>query len=150
MDFQGEEGGDSPPDSPWSSSSSSSGSDASDATTATQSTLLETTGCQQTTLNSEFNQLAAYLAKEKAPEGLRKALRRIRDALTEREKKTTTDAIQSLQEAIRKLTAQIEAKPTRTDASRPQGTSYAAAAQSWGSSIRGFPPHTRGGCDELN
>ena len=134
MDFQGEGGDDSPPDSPWSSSSSSSSgsgrSDASDATTATQSTLLETTGCQQTTLNSEFNQLAVYLAKEKAPERLRNALKRIRDAFTERiEKQTTTDAIQSLHEAVRKLTVQIEAKPPGTDAARSQGTSYAAAAQ---------------------
>jgi hypothetical protein len=66
--------------SPWSSSSSSSGGDEMGAATATQSTLLETTECRQKQLNNEFNQLAAYLAKEKALEGLHKALGRIYNA----------------------------------------------------------------------
>jgi hypothetical protein len=98
------------------------------AATATQSTLLETTECRQKQLNNEFNQLAAYLAKEKALEGLHKALERIHDAYKRATVQATTDAIHSLQEAVQKLTDQIEAKPTGINASGT-GTSYAAAAQ---------------------
>jgi hypothetical protein len=100
------------------------------AATATQSTLLETTECWQKQLNNEFNQLAAYLAKEKALEGLYKALGRIYDAYKRATAQATTDAIHSLQEAVQKLTDQIEAKPIGINA-LGTGTLYAAAAQ-WG------------------
>jgi hypothetical protein len=130
MDSQSEGGGGSSPGSPRSSSSSSSSrSDATGATTATQSTLLETTGCQQTKLNSEFNQLATYLAEEKAPKGLHDALKRICDAFKRVTTQAATDAIHSLQEAVQKLKIQIEAKPTGINALGPLGTSYAADAQ---------------------
>jgi hypothetical protein len=100
------------------------------AATATQSTLLETTECRQKQLNNEFNQPAAYLAKEKALKGLYKALGRIYNVYKRATAQATTDTIHSLQEAVQKLTDQIEAKPTRINASG-LGTSYTAAAQ-WG------------------
>jgi hypothetical protein len=77
-------------------------------------------------LNSEFNQLAAYLAKEKAPKGLHDALERIRDAYGRTTTQATTVAIYSLQQAVQKLTVQIEAKVTGINATGPR-TSYAAA-----------------------
>jgi hypothetical protein len=44
----------------------------------------------------EFNQLAAYLAKEKALKGLYKALRRIYNVYKRATAQATTDAIHSL------------------------------------------------------
>ena len=67
---------------------------------------------------------------KKAPKALGEALQRIYDAFNENAlKQTTTDAIHTLQEAVKKLTVQIEAKATRTYALGPLGSSYAAAAQ---------------------
>jgi hypothetical protein len=125
MDAQSEGGGSPSPRCSQSSVQSS----ASATTLGTPSTSPATTGCQQTQLNEDFNQLAAYLAKEKAPKGLHNALQRIRDACERVAKQSTTDAIHSLQEAVQKLTVQIEAKPTGLHATGPLGTSYAAAAQ---------------------
>jgi hypothetical protein len=79
-------------------------------------------------LNSEFNQLAAYLAKEKAPKGFYDALERIRDAYGRATTQATTVAIYSLQQAVQKLIVQIEAKVTGINATGPR-TSYAAAQQ---------------------
>jgi hypothetical protein len=116
---------------PWSPDSSESGDSGNrNATTPPCSASYEPNRCQQTNLNAEFEQLAAYLVDRKAPKALCKALQRIQDAFEENaSKQTTTDAIYTLQEAVKKLTVQIEAKPTGTHASGPLGTSYAAAAQ---------------------
>jgi hypothetical protein len=115
MDSDSEGAGGSPSCSPWSSDGGRDGSrsDATNATTTTiPATQPETTGCQQATLKDEFNELAAYLAKEKAPKAIHIAFKRIRDAYTECvDKQTTTDAIRTLQEAVQQLTAKIEAKP---------------------------------------
>jgi hypothetical protein len=127
MDSESEGEGGWPPESPRSSSSSS---DATGATAATQSILPETTGCQQTKLSSEFKQLAAYLAKEKAPKELGGALERIRDAYKRATTPATTDVIHSLQEAVQKLTAQIEARATRINELGLE-TLYAVAAQQY-------------------
>jgi hypothetical protein len=95
--------------SPWKSDESDS-SGKSDATGATATTTIpsQTTRCQQVILNDGFNQLAAYLAKEKAS-------KRVRNA--------------TLQEAVQKLTARIETAPIRLNAAGSLGTSYAASAQ---------------------
>src|SRR5277367_1837312 len=77
-----------------------------------------------------FIQLAAYLANKKALEGLRNSLQRIHDAYYKLvEKQTTTDAIWTLQEAVQKLTKRVEAKPARTHAIGPLGTSYVPPAR---------------------
>ena len=52
----------------------------SDASTPPPSTLYEPIGSQQTHLNEDFEQLATYLVKEKAPKGLYNALKRIYNA----------------------------------------------------------------------
>lgn len=72
MDSESERAGGSPPSSPCSSDGGGNGSkgDAKSATTATSSTLSETLGCQQATLKDEFNELVAYLAKEKVLKGV--------------------------------------------------------------------------------
>jgi hypothetical protein len=90
----------------------------------------KTIGCQQTTLEDEFEELAAYLAKEKAPKAVRNAFKWIYDAYAKRvDKQATSDAIRTLQEAVQKLTAKIEAKPVGPNATGLSGSSYAAAAQ---------------------
>jgi hypothetical protein len=116
---------------PWSPSSSEGGDRRySNATTPPRGASYEPNRCQQTNLNAEFEQFAAYLVDRMAPKALREALQRIQDAFEENaSKQTTTDAIHTLQEAVMKLTVQIEAKTTGTHASGPLGTSYAAAAQ---------------------
>jgi len=65
MDSQSEGGGGSPPRSLKSSGSGGRYSDATSATTPSL-TLYEAIGHQQTNLKDEFEQLAAYLANEKA------------------------------------------------------------------------------------
>jgi hypothetical protein len=76
----------SPPSSPCSSDGGGNGSksNTTSATTTTPSTMSETLGCQQATLEDEFIELVAYLAKEKPPKGVRYAFKRIYDAYTER------------------------------------------------------------------
>jgi len=64
MDSQSEGGGGSLPGSPQSSCGRG---------TYIPFNPVRSAGCQQTTLNEEFKQPAAYLAKEKAPEVLCKA-----------------------------------------------------------------------------
>ena len=116
---------------PWSprSSGSSDGSSDSNATAPPRSTPYEPNSCQQIDLNTEFEQLAAYLVDKKAPETLQTALQRIHNAYTVASKQTTTNAIHTLQRAVQKLSAQFEAQNNRTHASGPLGASYAAAAQ---------------------
>jgi hypothetical protein len=99
MDAQSEGGG-SPSLRCSQSSIQSSASATTPSTPSTPSTSPATTGCQQTQLNEDLNQLAAYLAKEKAPKGLHNALQQIRDACERVAKQSTTDAIHSLQEAV--------------------------------------------------
>ena len=96
---------------PWSpqSSDSGNGGDGSNATTPPQPTPQEPNSCQQIELNTEFEQLAAYLVDKKAPETLQSALQRIQDAYINASKQTTTNAIHTLQKAVQKLTAQFEA-----------------------------------------
>jgi hypothetical protein len=89
MDAQSEGGGSLSPGCSQSSVQSS----ASATTPSTPSTSLATTGCQQTQLNEDFNQLAAYLAKEKALKGLHNALKWICDACERVTKQSTTDVI---------------------------------------------------------
>jgi hypothetical protein len=125
MDSESEGEGGWPPESPRSSSS-----DATSATAATQSILPETTGCQQTKISSEFKQLAAYVVKEKAPKEIGGTLERIPDAYKRATTPATTDMIHSLQEAVQKLTAQIEAKATRINELGLE-TLYAVAAQQY-------------------
>ena len=113
-------------------SSDSGGSGSSDASTPPPSTLYEPIGSQQTHLNEDFEQLAAYLVKEKAPKGLHNALERIRDAYERRVEPTkTSTAIHTLQEAVQKLASKIETntKEQDTQGSRLGGLSYAAAAR---------------------
>jgi hypothetical protein len=98
MDSDSEEAGGSPPSSPWSNVG---GRDATGATTTIPATPPETTGCQQATLKEEFEKLAAYLAKEKAPKAVHNAFQRIHDAYAERaDKQATTDAIRTVRPAI--------------------------------------------------
>jgi hypothetical protein len=115
----------------WSQDSSQ--SSASSATTTIPSTPSAppvTTGSQQTHLKDEFEELAAFLADEKAPKKVRSAFRRIYDAFQERvEKQATTDAIHTLQEAVRKLAAKIVEKLVGTNETGLLGSSYAAAVQ---------------------
>jgi cell division septation protein DedD len=86
MDSDSEGAGGSPPSSPWSSDGGRDGgrSDATSTTTAILATPPETIGCQQATLKDEFNQLAAYLAEEKALKAVRNAFKQTYDAYTER------------------------------------------------------------------
>jgi hypothetical protein len=70
MDSDSEGAGDSPPSSPWSSDGGRD-SGRSDATSATATATIpatppKSTRCQQAALKNEFNQIAAYLAKEKS------------------------------------------------------------------------------------
>lgn len=97
-------------------------------TTPLHPTPHELNSCQQTDLNTEFEQLTAYLVDKKAPEMLQVALQRIQDAYTDASKQTTTEAIHTLQRAVRKLAAQFEAQNNKGHASGPLGTLYAAAA----------------------
>jgi hypothetical protein len=68
MDSDSEEAGGLPPGSPWGSMDvhSDSRSDATSAATATPTTPEQMSGYQQTTLDKEFEQIAAYLARGKA------------------------------------------------------------------------------------
>ena len=128
MDSDSEGSSGAPLWSPDSSESSNGGNY--NTTTPLCSALYKPNRCQQTNLNAKFKQLAAYLVDRKAPKALCKALQRIQDAFEENaSKQTTTDAIYTLQEAVKKLTVQIEAKPTRTHALGPLGTLYVVAAQ---------------------
>src|SRR3979490_1430469 len=81
MDSDSEDSSDSPP---WSPSSGEGGHCRnSNATTPPRSASDEPNCCQQTNLNTEFEQLAAYLVDRKAPKALGKALQRIQDAFEE-------------------------------------------------------------------
>lgn len=121
--------------SPWSPRSSSDGGDGGDggdgsnATTPPHPTPHEPNSCQQTNLNTEFEQIAAYLVDKKAPASLQVALQRIQDAYADASKQTTTEAIHTLQKAVQKLATQFEAQNNKTHASGSLGASYAAAAQ---------------------
>ena len=72
MDLDSEESSGAPLWSPSSSESSDGGN--CNATTPLRSALYKPNRCQQTNLNAEFEQLAAYLVDRKAPKALCKAL----------------------------------------------------------------------------
>jgi hypothetical protein len=93
MDSDSEGSSGSPPWSPRSSSDGGDGGDGSNATTLPHPTLYEPNSCQQIDLNTEFEQLAAYLVDKKSPETLQVDLQRIQDAYTDASKQTTTNAI---------------------------------------------------------
>jgi hypothetical protein len=129
VDSWSEGEGGSPPDSPQSSNGAGGSQDASSASTAC-SAPREDTDRQQNTLKADIDELAGYLAAEKAPKRPRRAIERIRDAHTRRaQEQTTTDTIQILQKAVKKLATQVEAIPSGIRALGLAGTSYVAANQ---------------------
>src|SRR3982074_2448874 len=85
----------------------------SDATTSTsRTTPPEPTECSQTDIETDIKTIAAYLVRERAPEAVQAAIRRISDAYGRRvEQRTTEQAIRQLQAVVQKLADKVENKP---------------------------------------
>ena len=76
----------------------------SDYASTSRTTPLEPTGCSQNSIEVDIKIIATYLVEEGAPDAVRTALGRIRDAYGKRvEQKTTEQAIRQLQAVVQGL-----------------------------------------------